>query len=83
MCTLAMLFWHTIPSPSKCSGVFELFGKSQSVTTLLKSHKCFESKDCFEVSAQNLMINRITPFTVDPGILANISMCRFHKASWF
>ena len=81
MCSLAKLFWVTFPGPEKCSGPIEIFAELTSVTDLLKDHKCYEPKDGFEVSAEDLILNRITPFQINKDNLANITVCRFHKVN--
>ena len=78
MCTLAKLFWSTI-CPTKCSEVLNSFGISQNVTSLLKSQKCYDKSGLIEITAQSLILNRLTPYIVNPEDLACISICTYHE----
>ena len=71
--------WSQIPGPNKCKGTTEKFVEALPVTKILKDNKCYEQKDGMIVTAQNLIINRITPYPVDTELLANLTICRFHK----
>ena len=79
MCTVGKLFWSAIPDPSKCSGIYQPFGSEENIQDLLRKNHCLERWEDSSHSVQSLIINRITPFSIDPDSLAQISICRFHK----
>ena len=79
MCTVGKLFCSTIPSPSKCSEIVEPFGVKEDMQSLLKKNQSLEHIAPFPV--QNLILNRITPYTINADCLAQMSICKFHKVN--
>lgn len=80
MCEVGKLFWMTpIPNPTKCSGHFEHFGCEQDVHILLSKNHCLERGDVSTHSVQKLILNRISPYKLDPENLSKLTICTFHK----
>ena len=66
--------------PTKCSGTVEKLSEiTCEAATLLKKHYSFSKEDPSSVSTRTLILNRLTPFKIDPSKLSGIEICKYHK----
>ena len=76
---IALLCWNVVPSPNRCSGpCLAIRELDQDVYSVLKSHKCAGQISNKTLSIQDLLLNRLTPHTLDPNRVNTLDICRYH-----
>ena len=71
--------WYKL-DPKKCSDTVEKLSEINcDASALLRKHNSLSNEDSSYISTQTLILNRLTPFRIDPSKLAGIEICKYHK----
>ena len=82
-CSLSLLLWTSKLAQSPCDGIHEkIGGLNSNLNNILVRNKCAGSDET-SVSAAELLLNRLSPYSIKQESVASLDVCRAHLVSSF